>query len=93
MEGISAQTTVYLLMSVIYVIVLYIFERARRKFKGGTIEKVIRLIIINTVLLLLADYINLLGFLGADLTYILQTVLRLAAMCAIAFGGVRLIVD
>ena len=93
MEGISAETTVYLLMLVIYVIILYIFERARRKFKGGNIERVIRLIIINTVLLLCADYISLLGFLSADLTYILQTVLRLAAMCAIAFGGVRLIVD
>lgn len=93
MEGISAQTLVVLLMSVIYVIVLYIFERARRKFKGGNIEKVIRLIIINTVLLLCAEYVNLLGFLSADMAYILQTILRLAAMCAIAFGGVRLIVD
>ena len=52
---------------------------------------VIKLIIINTVLLLIADYTYLFGFLGSDLVYILRTILRLAAMCALAFGGLRLI--
>ncbi len=87
----TPSATVYLLMIVIYVIILYIFDRARRKFKGGNIEMVIKLIIINTLLLLAADYVYLLGFLGSDFVYIARTLLRLAAMCAIAFGGLRLI--
>ena len=90
--NITPETTVYLFMLVIYIIIIYIFDRARRKFQGGNIEMVIKLIIINTVLLLASDYTHFLGFLGENVAYILQVVLRLAAMCAIAFGGLRLIV-
>lgn len=88
---ITPQSMVLLFTLVIYIIILYIFERARRKFQGGTIELVIKLIIINTVLLLVSDYTHFLGFLGPQMTYILQQVFRMAAMCAIAFGGLRLI--
>ena len=89
---ITPDLTISLFMLIIYVITLYIFERARRKFKGGTIEMVIKLIIINTLLLLASDYISVLGFLDPNIAYIIQSLLRLAAICAIAFGGVRLIV-
>ena len=89
--GLTPQTTIYLLMLVIYVIIIYIFDRARRKYKGGNIEMVIKLILINTFLLLAADYTYLLGFLGSEIILGTQTVLRLAAMCALAFGGLRLI--
>jgi hypothetical protein len=89
---ITPQTMVYLFMLVIYVITLYIFERARKKFKGGAIEIVIKLIIANTLLLVASDFTYFFGFLGPELTYILQTIFRLAAMCAIAFGGLRLVV-
>ena len=87
----SAQTTVYLFMLVIYTIIIYIFDRARKKFKGGNIEMVIKLIIINTILLLASDFTHFLSFLGPDVTYMLKQVLHLAAMCAIAFGGLKLI--
>ncbi len=89
----TPETTVYLFMLVIYIIIVYIFDRARRKFQGGTIAMVINLIIISTVLLLCADFTYFLGFLGPDIVYIFQSVFRLAAMCALAFGGLRLIVD
>ena len=89
--GLTPQTTIYLLMLVIYVIIIYIYDHARRKYKGGNIEMVIKLILINTFLLLAADYTYLLGFLGSEVIYVAQTFLRLAAMCAIAFGGLRLI--
>ena len=89
----TPETTVYLFMLVIYIIILYIFERARKKFQGGNIEMVIKLIIANTVLLLLSDFTRFLGFLGPEITYVLQMVFRLAAMCAIAFGGLKLIIN
>ena len=90
--NITPETTVYLFMLVIYIIIIYIFDRARKKFKGGTIEKVIMLIIINTILLLLSDFSHFLGVLGPEIAYMLQMVFRLAAMCAIAFGGLRLLI-
>jgi len=89
--GLTPQSTIYLLMLVIYVIIVYIYDRARRKYKGGNLEMVIKLILINTFLLLAADYTYLLGFLGSEIISGVQTVLRLAAMCALAFGGLRLI--
>ena len=89
--NLTPETTVYLFMLVIYIIILTIFDRARRKFKGGTIELVFKLIIANTILLLASDFAHFLKFLGPGLPYILSTVFRLAAMCAIAFGGLRLI--
>lgn len=87
----TPETTIYLFILVIYVIILYIFERARKKFKGGAIEMVIKLIIANTLLLLASDFTYFLGFLGHDIIYVLKMVFRLAAMAAIAFGGLRLI--
>ncbi len=89
--SLTPETTVYLFMMVIYIIIVYIYERARKKYKGGNIETLIKLILINTILLLAADYTYLLGFLSPETIDILQTVLRLAAMCAIAFGGLRLV--
>jgi heme/copper-type cytochrome/quinol oxidase subunit 3 len=89
---INPETMVRLFMLVIYIIIVYIFDRARRKFKGGTIEMVIKLIIINTLLLIASDYTHFLTFLEPEINYMIQAVLRLAAMCAIAFGGLKLIV-
>ena len=89
----TPETTVYLFMLVIYVITLTIFDRARRKFKGGTIEMVIKLIIVNSVLLLASDFSHFLDFLGPNIPYILSIIFKMGAMCAIAFGGLRLIVD
>ncbi|MBA7680180.1 hypothetical protein ES703_88490 [subsurface metagenome] len=90
--NLTPQTTVHLFMLVIYIIILYIYDRARVKFKGGNIEMVIILIIINTLLLLAADYTYILElFLHSDVVSVVRTLLRLAAMCAIAFGGLRLI--
>jgi hypothetical protein len=90
--NITPDTMVRLFMLMIYIIIVYIFDRARRKFKGGTIEMVIKLVIANALLLIAADYTPFLTFLPPEINYIIQAVLRLAAMCAIAFGGLRLIV-
>ncbi|MFC1883357.1 hypothetical protein ACFL2O_01175 [Thermodesulfobacteriota bacterium] len=89
--NLTPENTVLLLTLVIYIIILHIFERARKKFKGGNLELVIKLIIANNILLLASDYTHLLKFLDEGVVYILQTLLRLSAMCAIAFGGVRLV--
>ena len=92
--SLTPENTILFFTLVIYIIILHIFERARKKFKGGNLELVIKLIIANNILLLAADYtyfLNLLKFLDPSIVYVLRTLLRLAAMCAIAFGGVRLL--
>lgn len=90
---ITAETTVHLFTLVIYIIIIYIFERARRKFQGGSIEMVIKLILVNSLLLVASDFTPFLSFLSPEVLYMLKYVFRLAAMCAIAFGGLRLIVS
>ena len=90
--NITPEIMVRLFMLMIYIIIVYIFDRARRKFKGGTIELVIKLVIANALLLIASDYTHFLTFLDPEVNYMIQAVLRLAAMCAIAFGGLRLIV-
>ncbi len=90
--NLTPETMIYLFMLVIYIIIITIFDRARRKFKGGNIEMVVKLIIINTLLLLAADFSHFLRFLGPEIPYVFNTIFRLAAMCAIAFGGLRLII-
>jgi hypothetical protein len=87
----TPQLTVYLFILVIYIIILYIFDRARRKFEGGNIAMVTKMIILNTLLLLASDFTYLLDFLGPDMGYVVRMILRLAAMCAIAIAGLRLI--
>jgi hypothetical protein len=92
--NLTPETTVMLLTLAIYIIILYIYGRARKKFKGGNLELVIKLIIANNMLLLAADYtyvLKLLNLLNEGTVYILHTLLRLSAMCAIAFGGVKLV--
>lgn len=90
--NITPEIMVRLFMLMIYIIIVYIFDRARRKFQGGTIELVIKLIIANALLLIASDYTHFLTFLDPEINYVIQALLRLAAMCAIAFGGLRLIV-
>jgi hypothetical protein len=90
--NVTPEIMVRLFILMIYIIIVYIFDRARRKFKGGTIEMVINLIIANALLMIASDYVHFLTFLPPEINYILQAILRLAALCAIAFGGLRLIV-
>ena len=89
----TPETTVYLFMLVIYVIIITIFDRARKKFKGGSLELVTKLIIANSILLLASDFTYFLGFLGPNIPYVLNVIFRLSAMCAIAFGGLRLVIN
>ena len=89
---IGTEMTVNLFMIVIYLIILYVFNRAKSKFRGGSIERVINLILISVFFLLCADYTVLLKFvLSDDLRYVIEVLFRLIALSVLAVGGLRLL--
>ena len=88
----TKELVVNLFMVIIYIIILYIFDKAKQRFSGGTIEKVINLIIVSVLLMLCSDYVPLLdAFIPTDFVYIIKVVFRLAALAVLAFGGLRLL--
>ena len=88
----TKELIVNLFMVIIYIIILYIFDRAKRRYAGGMIENVINLIIVSVLLLLCSDYVPLLeGFISMDFVYIIKVIFRLAALAVLAFGGLRLL--
>ena len=83
---------VNLFLIIFYIIILYIFDKAKRRFSGGMIEKVINLIIVSVLLMLVSDYVSLLeAFIPPDFVFIIRVLFRLAALAVLAFGGLRLL--
>jgi hypothetical protein len=88
----SKELVVNLFMIVIYIIILDIFDKARKKFAGGMLGRVITLIIVSTTLMLISDYAPLLNqVIPLDIVYIITVLFRVAALAVLAFGGLRLI--
>ncbi len=88
----TKELVVNLFMLVIYIIILYIFNKAKNRYSGGMIEKVINLIIFSVFLMLCADYVPLLSMvIPADFVYIIRVIFRMAALAVLAFGGLRLL--
>ena len=88
----TKELVVNLFMLVIYIIILYIFNKAKNRYSGGMIEKVINLIIFSVFLMLCADYVPLLAsVIPADFVYIIKVIFRMAALAVLAFGGLRLL--
>ncbi len=88
----DTEMTVQLFMIVIYLIILYVFNRAKMKFRGGSIERVINLVLISVFFFLCADYTILLRFvLSDDLRFIIEVFFRLIALSVLAIGGLRLL--
>ncbi len=88
----TKELVVNLFMVIIYIIILYIFDKAKQRFSGGMIERVINLIIVSVLLMLCSDYVPLLdAVISADFVYLIKIVFRLAALAVLAFGGLRLL--
>ena len=79
-----------LLTVAIYIVILIVFFDARRKYKGGTIEKVINLIIATIGFLLVADIaLFLVPNYGFQIGYTVHVVFKIVAMACLAIGGLR----
>ena len=75
----------------IYVVILVMFVIARRKYRGGIVDRVIRYIIAAISLLLLADVTLILVLaLGIPWGYSAHIILKILAMTCLTKGGLEL---
>jgi hypothetical protein len=71
--------------------VLVGFNKARSKFAGGNIGKLINLVIVTVILMFVADYTLLFeGLLSEQVIFLVQTLFRTAGLSVLAFGAIRL---
>ena len=87
----TSKFIVLLFTSFIYVLVLIGFNKARKRFAGGNIGKMINLVLVTVLLLFAADYILLFeGALSGQTIFFTQTLFRTAGLSVLAFGGIRI---
>jgi len=86
----SAQTIILLFTLGIYILILIAFNKARKKYAGGKVGKVINLILVTVILFFVADYVLLFSNYIPDPTLTnIQALIRTAALSVLALGGVR----
>ena len=86
----GAQTIILIFTLVIYLIIIFVFNKARIKYAGGKVGKVINLILITTCLLFIADYVIIFDqFVDTDILEIIKALFRTAALSFLAYGGAK----
>lgn len=86
----TAQTIISVFTLVIYLIIIFVFNKARVKYAGGKVGKVINLILVTACLLFIADYVVILDkFVDQDLLEIVRALFRTAALSFLAYGGAK----
>ena len=82
-----------LLILVFYIMTLVVYSRARNEYIGGKIGKAINLILLFLLVLFISDIVDyffiVLMPLAEDTILIIKILLRLVAICALFFGGLR----
>jgi ABC-type glycerol-3-phosphate transport system permease component len=87
----STRTIVLIFSLFIYVLILISFNRARKKYSGGKIGEVIKIILITVILLFIADYMHVFeGFLSSEIVFTLKTVFKTLAISFLAYGGTKI---
>lgn len=87
----SAQTVILIFTLVIYLIIIFVFNKARIKYAGGKVGEVINLILITVVLLFFADYAGMLSsYVDKEIIDIVKALFRTAGLSFLAYGGVRI---
>jgi len=86
----SAETIILVFTLIIYVIILFVFSKARKKYAGGKVGEVINLILVTVVLLFLADYVGILSsYLDEEIIGIIKALFRTAGLSFLAYGGAK----
>ncbi len=74
----------------VYILIIIIFMNARRKYHGGTIEKVVNMIISTIGFMLVADIaIFLIPLYGFNISYQVHVVFKIIAMTMLGVGGLK----
>ncbi len=86
----TAQMIISVFTLVIYLIIIFVFNKARIKYTGGKVGKVINLILVTVCLLFVADYVIILDqVVKADLLETIRALFRTAALSFLAYGGAK----
>jgi len=86
----TAQTIILIFTLVIYLIIIFVFNKARIKYAGGKVGKVINLILVTVCLLFIADYVVIFErVMDDDLLDIVRALFRTAALSFLAYGGAK----
>ena len=86
----TAQTIILIFTLVIYLIIIFVFNKARIKYAGGKVGKVINLILVTVCLLFIADYVVIFDrVMDTDLLDIIRALFRTAALSFLAYGGAK----
>jgi len=87
----TAQTIISIFTLVIYLIIIFVFNKGRVKYAGGKVGKVINLILVTVSLLSVADYVVILNpFVDEEVLDIIRALFRAAALSFLAYGGGKL---
>lgn len=87
----TAQMIISVFTLVIYLIIIFVFNKARIKYSGGKVGKVINLILVTVCLLFIADYVTIFNqLIGKDILDIIKALFRTAALGFLAYGGGKL---
>jgi len=86
-------TTLILLTAAVYFVILLVFFNARRKYKGGVVERVITFIIGAIGLFLVADIaLFLIPLYSFDMGYTIHVILKICAMSCLSVGGLEFVI-
>ncbi len=86
----TAQTIILIFTLVIYLIIIFVFNKARIKYAGGKVGKVINLILITVCLLFIADYVVIFdNVIQLDVLEIIRALFRTSALGFLAYGGAK----
>ena len=86
----TAQMIISIFTLVIYLIIIFVFNKARIKYAGGKVGKVINLILVTVCLLFVADYVIIFDkILDVEVLNIIRALFRTAALSFLAYGGTK----
>ncbi|MEN8210505.1 MAG: hypothetical protein ABFR31_02220 [Thermodesulfobacteriota bacterium] len=85
-----AQTILLIFTLIIYLIIIFVFNKARIKYAGGRVGNVINLILVTVCLLFIADFVFIFDYMiDTEILEIVKTLFRTAALTFLAFGGAK----
>ncbi len=86
----TAQTIILIFTLVIYLIIIFVFNKARIKYTGGKVGTVIKLILITVCLMFIADYVIIFdNLIPTDILETVRALFRTAALAFLAYGGAK----
>jgi hypothetical protein len=87
----TAQTMILIFTLIIYFIIIFVFIKARVKYAGGRVGKVINLILVTVCLLFIADYVIIFdNLIDTDTLEIVKSLFRTAGLSFLAYGGAKI---